>query len=174
MWNFFKIKSINSLGIWSCNGRKQNSFGLHLLDINFLNHTLFVVWTREENWILKTERALFSNKTLKSFVTKVAVLLFVLMELFDRRLRVVSQLVSAVALRSLLSVWRITRNLKAFWVTFFTRDIQISKDITFDRFKGMTCVSIFRKIHVGIHLLLFSCLFIYFLRFCFLSVLNIF
>lgn len=113
MWNFFKIKSIDSLWVWSCNGRKQNSFGLHVLTINFLNHALLVVWTREENRIFKTKRTLLSNKTLESFVTKVTVLLLVFVELLDRRLRVVSLLVCAVALRSLLSIRRVARNLKA-------------------------------------------------------------
>ena len=113
MWNFFKIKSIDSLWIWSCNWCKQDSFGLHVLTIDFLNQTLLVVWTREENRILKTKGTLLSNKTLESFVTKVTVLLLVLVEFLDRRLRVVSLLVCAVALRSLLSVRRVARNLKA-------------------------------------------------------------
>lgn len=80
---FLKIKSMNSTWIWGCNWRKQNSFGLHLLVINFLNHTLLIVWTWEENWIFKTEWTLFSDETCESFVTEVAILFFILWKLFN-------------------------------------------------------------------------------------------
>ena len=142
--NFLKIKPVNSTWIWSCNWSKQNSLGLHLLVINFLNHALLIVRTREENRILKTERTLFSDETFESLVTEVAVLLFILCEFFNWRLRVVS-FVSASALRSLLCLRRIARNLKTFEVTFFTSwDVEISENVTLNWLKGMSSLSVFR------------------------------
>jgi len=121
--NFLKIKSVNSTWVRSCNWCKQNSLGLHLLVINFLNHALLIVRTWEEDWILETERTLFCDKTFESLVTEVAVLIFSIFgEFFDWRLRVVS-FVSAIALWSLLGLRRIARNLKTFEVALFTWDV---------------------------------------------------
>jgi len=147
---------------------------LHLLVINFLNHTLLVVWTREENRILETEWTLFSDETFESFITEVAVLLFsVLSKFFYWGLGVVS-FVSAVTLWSLFGLRRITRNLKTIEVTFFTWDVKITKDITLNWLKRLTSLTILGKIVVGINFLLFNWFFICFLRLCLVCILNVF
>ena len=172
--DFFKIKSMNATRVRSCDWCEEYSFGLHLLVINFLNHALLVVWAREEDRILKAEGTLFCDETFESFVTKVAVLIFsILSEFFDWRLRVVP-FVSTIALWSLLGLRRIARNLKTFEVTFFTWDVKITKDVTFNWLKGMTSLTVFRKVHIGINFLLLSCFFVCFLGLSLVRILNIF
>lgn len=172
--DFLKIKSVNSARVRSCDWREENSFGLHLLVINFLNHALLIVWAWEEDRILKAEGTLFCDETFESFVTEVAVLIFsILCEFFDWRLRVVP-FVSAIALWSLLGLRRIARNFKTIEVTFFTWDVKITKDVTFNWLKGTTSLTVFWKVHVGINFLHLSYFFVCFLRLSLLSILNIF
>ena len=165
---------MNSSWSWSCNWCEKNSLRLHRFVINFLDHALLVVRARKEYWVLETEWTLFSDKTFESFVTEVAVLLFsILSEFFYWRLRVVS-FVSAVALWSLLGLWRIAWNLKTIKVTFFTGDIEITKNITLNWLKALSSLSILGKIVVGINLLLFNGFLICFLWLSLVGILNIF